>query len=196
MKKRGVLSAAFFLFLSSFVFAAPQASQASQAPQASKDFWLRKYPIVHVGAHWHIDLSVKDFQKSRKTLIRLLNKHEAVSRLPLEGTGSTPEHAYQQFSFILSRENAQKVFKRLKKMGDVRRAHQKDSDLPDYSQDISIKLGRLHAERKSGGELLHRLTAISSLTDELIRHLETAQSSGETAKKTVLLNIVLEERAH
>jgi len=180
------------LLLCGALVAAPAAAQETPA---SQHFWLRQYPIPEIGAHWHIDLRVKDFHKARRNILELMKKHKAEPRLPLAGTGSSPDFKYQQFSFKIVRKAATKVFKRLERMGVVRRAQQKEDNLPDYSQEISIKLGRLRAERQAGGEILRRLTAVSALAEELVGHLESVEASRLRARETVLLNIVLEEES-
>ncbi|MFH2202294.1 MAG: hypothetical protein ABIJ96_04200 [Elusimicrobiota bacterium] len=166
----------------------------AQETSVPSQFWLKSYPIQEVGAHWHIDLQVEDFHKSRRKILGWMRKYEASSRLPLEGTGSTSEFKFQQFSFAISRTAAQKVFAQLKRLGVVRRAQQAESGLPDYSQEISLKLGRLRAEQQAGGEILRRLTAVGALTEELITHLAEAEAAQLRARDTVLLNIVLEEK--
>ncbi len=162
---------------------------------SSSGFWIKRYPIRSYGAHWHLDLKVRDFKKARKKIIRMFDRAGAQSRLPLESTSERPDFKYQQFSFVISRAKARKALKKLRRMGIVERSTQKDSPLADPTDEITVKLERLRAEREAGGVILERLRAVKALTDELISHLEASRESFQKSRDAVLFNIVLEEKA-
>lgn len=183
----GVLCAGAALF-----FCVSSEIQAATAPPA--EFWLKRYPIRSFGAHWHLDLKVRNFKKARKKLIRMFKKAGAKSRLPLEGTSESPDFKYQQFSFKISRAKAKKVLKKLRRLGVVDRVVQKESPLADPTDEIDVKLERLRVEREAGGVILERLRAVKALTDELISHLAASRESFKKSHGAILFNIVLEEK--
>ena len=157
--------------------------------------WLKIYPVPVYGAHWHIDVKVRSFEKARKKTLEILEKYGGTAHIPLENSAGGDTIKYQQFSFRLSRKNADKALKRIKKLGQVRRSDQREASLIDYSEEIGRKIDRLNAERKAGGELFNRLASVREIIEELLASLEASAAGYRSAKETVLLNIVLEETA-
>lgn len=165
----------------------------SPGSAASAGQWLRSYPVPEFAAHWHLDLTVKDFKKGRKRALALLEKYGGKPRLPLENIAQSEELKFQQFSFSIPARKSEELFARLKKLGRVRRAQQKPSEVVDYSVEINRKLDRLRAEREAGGELLRRLASVSEILEEIMARLERSSKGYLNSKDAVLLNIVLEE---
>jgi hypothetical protein len=156
--------------------------------------WLKPYPVPVYGAHWHVELEVSVFSEARDKALKILKKYDGVPHIPLTNLARGEKLTFQQFSFRLSRKEAKKVFKKLRRLGKVRRSSQKESSLVDYSKEIELKINRLNTEKKAGGEIFNRLVSMREILEELLGRLEASAAGYRSAKDTVLLNIVLEEK--
>lgn len=174
--------------------AAPLYSQ--NAPGAEGEipdgFWLRRYTVQTYGHQWHLALTVKDVAKTREKAVDILQKEKGVSTLPLDNMAGGDATPYAQLSFKMSRKDAEKALPKLKKLGQVERLIQREALEPKMDEEIKIKIDRLKAEKKSGGEILNRLTATAALQDELILTLEKTLADEKAARDRVLFNVVLE----
>jgi hypothetical protein len=180
-----------YLLLGVFICAVPVAAAPSVGPSIPDGFWLRRYSATPYGAHWHLSITVKKFLKAKKKTVATLEGERGASILPLDSmVGSS---GYQQYSFKISRRGAGRALKKLRKMGQVKRITQRDLIEPKMTEEITTKIERLKIERKSGGELLKRLTATHAVIDELIAHLEKTLRGYEEAEHLVLFNVVIEE---
>lgn len=174
---------------------APEAPRAADVaePAVEQEFWLRRYSPKAFGAHWHIDLRVKELPKARSKIFELMEKHGGKSPMPVESYASSKDQKFQQLSYWFARASAAKALKGLRRLGKTTRLTQSEDLAPDYADEIGVKLGRLTAERTAGGDILKRLTAISALTDEIIGYLSKIAASHKESQDRILLNIVLEE---
>ncbi|MEE8424710.1 MAG: hypothetical protein V3S11_02715 [Elusimicrobiota bacterium] len=170
--------------------AAPVVELPRRPPPAK--FWLKRYPLPTYGAHWRLELLVEDFGKAREKALKILKRYGAKPAIPVENSPSSEKHRYQQFSFRLPRRGAERVLKKLKRLGTTRVLRQTPDLHAETPEEVGLKLTRLKAERKAGGVILGRVTSIAAAADELIEHLEAVEAAGKAARERILFNIVIE----
>lgn len=166
----------------------------SRRPPPAK-FWLKRYPLPSYGAYWRLELLVEDFSKARKSVLKIFKRYGGEPAIPIENSASSEKHRYQQFSFRLPRRGAERVLKKLKRLGAARLLRQVPDPHAETPEEVGLKLARLKAERKASGVILGRVTSIAAMADELIEHLEAVEAAGKTARGRILFNIVIESPA-
>lgn len=170
--------------------AAPVVALPRRPPPAK--FWMKRYPLPSYGAYWRLELLVEDFDKACGKALKILKRYGGKPAIPVENSPSSKKHRYQQFSFKLPRRGAERVLKKLRRLGTTRVLRQIPDLYAETPEEVGIKLVRLKAERKAGGVILGRVTAIAAAADEIIEHLEAVEAAGKAARERILFNIVIE----
>jgi hypothetical protein len=155
--------------------------------------WLKTYPIREFGAQWHYDYQVKNLKKNKDKILDILKKNNGELTQPLESFPNTKDDKFQQLSYKIRRNDAEKVLKELNKIASIKRSTQKD-DNSTYIEEASEKLIRLRTDTETEKDAIKRMPTVSELTKEYQAHLEKVVKSYEDSKDQVLLNLVLEEK--
>lgn len=163
------------------------------APSSSAAKWLKPYPQRQYSATWHFDFDIQDLKGVKERILTLFKDYGGELTIPLDNLASNKEGTYQQLSYRIPRQGAEKALAKLKKLGTMKLSTQKDDDDSADYKDASDKLKRLKAEMSAQKEALKRMPAVSEAVSELAEALRASVSAHEKSKDIVLLNMVLQE---
>jgi hypothetical protein len=188
------------LLLASLLFVPAASAQTARDntvrrrdPQPPATFWMKRYPIRRHALRWHIDLEVSDFDRSYRQVRKFIGKFEGEDAgTPARDPKDTVK--YQQFSVGFSRKNAERIVKRLRRLGKIRREKTVELLHPEVPGEAATKLAQLEMERAAGDQSLKAFFSLRAALGEIIDHLRQATEAYESSKDRVLLNIVLEQK--
>ncbi|MDE2492109.1 MAG: hypothetical protein KGM24_14770 [Elusimicrobia bacterium] len=180
---------------------AVSASAASSAPppeafnpRSGNPYWLRIYSTAPYKEFWTGELTLKRYARGLPKVIAAIKDAHGELVAPVAEQVGSRRHQVQQLSFSLSKRSAERLLKRLRRLGRLPAPAVRRAGAPIPLDEVNEKIRLLTAEKSANAAALAKMPAISAATEEILDHLLMVREVAERTDAEVRFDLVVKAR--
>lgn len=170
------------------------AGENAAPPRLTREpYWFKTYSLSPIKEHWTLDIAVKNLEKDLPRVLQVFAKAGAVMPMALGNMASSKSEKSQQLSYRLSLSAAQKVHKKIIKLGRAEMLSVRPEAERPHMPEVLDKIERLMEIKRDRQAELARLPDASAIVDELLEHLLLVEHSSKDAGSEVLWSLTVRQ---
>jgi hypothetical protein len=160
-------------------------------PHSGNPYWLRIYSTAPYREFWTGELTLKRYSRSLPKVVAAIKAAHGELVAPVSEQVSSREHESQQLSFSLSKKSAERLLKRLRRLGRLPAPSVRRAGVPIPLAEVNEKIRLLTKEKSANAAALAKMPAISAATEEILDHLLMVREVAERTDAEVRFDLLV-----